>query len=128
MMVAGCGGGNSYDGPKRVPVTGTITFKGEPVSGGMLSLIPENSDLGASGGEIIDGQVNIPEEKGPSLGTYRVAVYWHKPTGERKKDPDTGEEVDVVKQVIPQEFNDATTLSTTFSGNPESDKLEINIE
>jgi len=128
LMFAGCGGGKAYDGPKRVPVTGTVTFKGQPVSGGMLSLIPENGELGASGGEIIDGQINIPEEKGPNLGTYRVAVYWHQPTGEKKKDPDTGEEIDVVKQVIPQEYNGATKLSATFTGEAESDKLDINIE
>ena len=126
--VSGCGSQKDYTGEKRFPVTGTVTFKGEPVSSGMISLIPEDGTSNPAGGPITDGSFSIPEEKGPNKTTYRVAVYWRKPTGKKIKDADTGEEIDEVKQIIPAKFNDATELSVVVAGNPEEDVIDLELQ
>ncbi|MEZ6131025.1 MAG: hypothetical protein R3C59_20330 [Planctomycetaceae bacterium] len=113
--VSGCGGAPAYEGATRYAVTGNVTFDGEPINGGMISFIPENDKLNPSGGPIENGAYSIPAEKGPNEGTYRVAIYWHKPTGEQIKDSDTGEMIDAVKQVVPARFNDGTELQATIT-------------
>lgn len=45
----GCGGG-AKDGPKTVPVTGTVTFKGQPVAGATVALSPKTAGLRAAVG------------------------------------------------------------------------------
>ncbi|QDV51841.1 hypothetical protein [Gimesia fumaroli] len=125
--LSGCGSQKEYTGEKRFPITGTVSFKGEPVSSGMISLIPEDGNSNPAGGPIENGTFSIPEEKGPNKATYRVAVYWRKPTGKKVKDADTGEEIDQVKQVIPAKYNDATELSVVVAGNPEEDVLKLDL-
>ena len=115
MILPGCGGGPAYEGPKRFAVTGKVTFDGEPINGGTIAFIPDNDKHNPSGGSIENGVYSIPVEKGPNEGTYRVAIYWHKPTGEKIKDSDTGEMIDAVKQVVPAKFNDGTQLQATIT-------------
>ncbi|WP_339730568.1 hypothetical protein [uncultured Gimesia sp.] len=126
--VWGCGSQAEYSGAKRFPVSGTVTFGGESISSGMISLIPEDGKSNPSGGPIEDSAFTIPAAKGPNKATYRVAVYWHKPTGKKIKDADTGAEIDEVKQVIPARFNGATELSVVITGDPEEDVIELDLE
>lgn len=128
FFLTGCGGAAPYEGPKRYPVTGSIKFQGEPVDGGMLSLIPEDGSSNPAGGPITNGTFEIETNKGPNAAAYRVSVHWYKPTGKMIKDPDTGEEIPEVKQVIPAKYNDGTQLTHTFTGDPESDKLDLNLD
>lgn len=125
--ILGCGGQSEYTGEKRFPVSGTVTYGGEPVASGMISLIPEDGGSNPAGGPIENGAFKIPAAKGPNKTTYRVAVYWRKPTGKKIKDADTGEEIDEVKQVIPAKYNDATELSVVVTGDPEKDMMELNL-
>lgn len=124
----GCGGQSDYTGEKRFPVSGTVTFGGEPIPSGMISLIPEDGKSNPAGGPIENGMFKIPAEKGPNKASYRVAVYWHKPTGKKKINADTEEEIDEVKQVIPAKYNDASELSFIVTGDPESDVIELNLD
>ncbi|MFH1304763.1 MAG: hypothetical protein ABIK07_27225 [Planctomycetota bacterium] len=126
--ISGCGGQSDYTGEKRFPVTGTVSFGGEPVSNGMISLIPEDGTSNPAGGPIENGAFTIPAEKGPNKTSYRVAVYWRKPTGKKMKDADTGEEIDEVKQVIPAKYNDATELSVVVSGDPKTDVIALDLK
>lgn len=126
--LCGCGGEAPYTGDTRFPLTGKIVYRAEPISSGTLSLVPESGGLNPSGGTITNGEFQIPEEKGPNKGRYRVQVYWHKPTGKKIKDSDTGEEIDQVEQVIPPKYNDATELTVDITGDPEKDKLELTLQ
>lgn len=126
-LIWGCGSQSDYTGEKRFPVTGTISFGGDPVETGMIALIPEDGQSNPAGGPIQNGAFTIPEEKGPNKTTYRVAVYWRKPTGKKIKDIDTGEEIDEVKQIIPAKYNDATELSVVITGDPEEDVIELDL-
>jgi hypothetical protein len=74
-MCAGCGG--STDGPKRYPVSGTVTFNGQPVPKGFITLEPD-SDKGNSGpgggGEIVGGKYDTKTERGIVGGAYKVRI------------------------------------------------------
>lgn len=120
----GCGGEPPYKGDKRYAVQGTVTFNGEPVNNGTIAFVGESGDPAkqfTGQGIILDGKYSIEEGKGPNAGKYHVVIRWSKPTGKTRKDPDTGEMVDVVKEVIPKKYNEVTELradvsaaSTTF--------------
>ncbi|WP_145367431.1 hypothetical protein [Maioricimonas rarisocia] len=126
--LTGCGGGPAYDGPRRFPLSGSVTFDGEPVTGGMISFVPEDGKSNPAGGPIEDGTFTIAEEKGANPGPYRVLVYWHKPTGKQIQDSDTGETVDEVRQVIPPEFNGNTSLSVNVTDDPEQNVFEFDLQ
>ena len=130
LITAGCGGGGSdYPGEQRYPVSGTVTFQGEPVTGGTISLVADDEKLNPSGASIENGEFTIPEVKGPNKGAYRIQVYWNKPTGKTIIDTeDTGEEIAVVEQVIPAQYNDATELTHTITGNAETDKIDLKLD
>lgn len=107
----GCGAEPPYEGKQRYPISGTVTFQGEPVDGGMIAFVPQEGALNPAGGPIIDGKFEVSEEKGPNAGNYRVQISWMKPTGKQIHDDDSGEMIDEVKEVIPAKYNGATELT-----------------
>jgi hypothetical protein len=107
---AGCGGAK-YKGEKRYPLSGDVTFDGQPVDLGSISLIPEGSKGGASGGVINDGKYKVPEEKGPTAGTYRVEIHWLKRTGRQLRDPESGEMYDDRREALPGKFHTSSELT-----------------
>lgn len=77
-FVAGCGGSSSNQ-PKLVPVTGTVTLDGKPLSGVSVSLIPTGATrgTGASGYTNAAGRYEITAShggRGSPVGEYRVVA------------------------------------------------------
>lgn len=107
MSVAiGCGGGaDQYEGAKRASVKGKVTFDGAPVDGGVISFVGQTDTQRKTGSPIVNGEYDITEAKGPNAGQYRVEVLWPKPTGQKGKDPDTGAETELKRNVIPEKYN-----------------------
>jgi hypothetical protein len=112
-MAVGCGGSKTYDGPDRVAISGKVTFDEEPVDAGMISFIPESREKHRPASAVITkGEYTIPEAQGPNEGAYKVEIRWSRPTGEQILDTqDTGEMIDVTKEVIPAKFNTQSELS-----------------
>ena len=71
----GCG-----DSSGRREVSGTVTFAGEPLKEGRLSLRPLAQGPSA-GCEIIDGKFHIPSQKGPKPGEHKVSIQAYQETG-----------------------------------------------
>jgi hypothetical protein len=73
--VVGCGG--STDGPKRYAVSGSVTFQGQPVPKGFITLEPD-SDRGNSGPgggtEIVNGKYDTKVAAGVVGGPYKVRI------------------------------------------------------
>ena len=114
MSLGGCGGDSptDYEGPKRAAVKGKVTFDGQPVAEGIISFVGSSSEKQRkTGGPILNGEYNIAEPKGPHAGTYRVEIRWPKPTGQKAKDSDSGQEIDVKSDVIPKKYNEASELT-----------------
>ena len=107
--LAGCGG-PKYSGDKRYPLTGEVTFEGQPVDLGSITFLPDGPG-NACGGVIKDGKYDVPEEMGATAGTYRVEIHWLKRTGRQLKDAESGEMYDERKEALPpkaQSNSDAT--------------------
>ncbi|MGE0758753.1 MAG: hypothetical protein AB7O38_17125 [Pirellulaceae bacterium] len=102
-------GGPEYSGDKRFPVTGTATFDGQSIDLGAISLVPTGGGR-ACGGVIQDGKIEIPEENGPTAGTYRVELSWLKLTGRKLRDAETGEMYDERKEALPPKYQKDSTL------------------
>lgn len=119
-VMFGCGSGPAYQGPQRIPLSGKVTLDGTPVDGGTISFIPTVKGNPA-GGPIVNGTYTVSEEQGANEGAHRVEIRWLKPTGEKRKDDDTGEMIDVVKEVVPEKFNIQSELKAEIK----SDKKEF---
>jgi hypothetical protein len=60
---------------QRVSVTGTVTYRGQAVADGAVSLRPVSETGGlVAGAAIRDGRFEIPEEEGPIAGNYQAKL------------------------------------------------------
>jgi hypothetical protein len=111
LFPVGCGGPS--DG--RLVVTGEVSFDGQPVALGSISLIPLGKGPSV-GGEIIDGQFRIAE-KGPTAGEYRVMIQGMRETGRMvavdRAFPEQKEAE--MEQYIPTRYNSRSELKVSIS-------------
>lgn len=106
--VAGCADKNA---DVRGSVAGRITLDGSPLSAGWIEFQPTAGTRGpAAGGEIVKGVVAIPTAKGPAIGKNRVRVSSRQPTGKKVPGGVAGGLVDEIVEVVPKQYNTATTL------------------
>lgn len=103
LVLAGCGSGNAT-------VTGRITFNGEPVNRGSLTLIPADGKGQPAGGNVENGAFTIKEVVPGEKTVQIMAVY---PIGREKRDD--GSELEIVGDFLPAEWglNSKHTLMVT---------------
>jgi hypothetical protein len=71
--LSGCRAGDDLP---REPISGTVTFEGQPIPSGSIQLVPQKTKGGiASGGIIADGQFRVARDDGPVPGTYQVMIF-----------------------------------------------------
>jgi len=93
-VLNGCGGAGGYEGKERAAVSGTVTLDGNPLPFGTISFVPVSGEGRRANGTINDGSYSIPENLGPNLGEYKVAIIGsEKPAGGGEEE-DGGEEQD----------------------------------
>jgi hypothetical protein len=102
-----------YDGNQRFPLSGEVLLDGQPtIDRGAISFIPLGGDKQrVSGGLIVDGKYQVPEEKGANAGKYRVEIRWAKKTGRILKDALTGEPYDERKEALPAKYHTNSDLT-----------------
>lgn len=66
LVAAGCG---SDDKPKTVPVTGTVTYKGQPLTSGMITFLPTGGTTNA------EANVRPATDMLESDGTYSLTTF-----------------------------------------------------
>jgi len=72
VVLVGCRGN---EGPERVVVSGTVTYQGKPIKQGLIRFIPDaNSQVPASGAEIIEGRYRADSHGGVAVGTHRIEI------------------------------------------------------
>ena len=72
--LAGCGG--SSDGLPREPISGSVTFDGQPLKSGSIRFVPVQTKEGtATGGMIADGRFDVARDDGPVPGSYQVMIF-----------------------------------------------------
>lgn len=113
MALAGCGGGN-----RPVPVSGTVTIDGKPLTDGYIWVMP--SDARAAGSKIdAQGRFQLTtheEGDGCVKGTHKVTV-----TSTRQLNPST------VRHLIPPNYRDPTTSEKTVTIEGPTDNLVVEL-
>jgi len=105
-------------GPRRMGVSGSVTFRGAPLKDGTITFIPLATKT-QSGTSIVDGKFAISSDKGLEPGTYRVSI--SSPDGNTPVDPNTppGPSGNFTsKERIPADFNENSKreVEVTLSG------------
>jgi hypothetical protein len=100
LLLSGCG---------RPSASGTVTFNGAAVDDGAITFTLEGDDTAKVSAKIVDGKFTIPS--GLKSGQNKVEIFWNKKTGKQVDTPgDAGVKRDETVQVIPVQFNTASTL------------------
>ncbi len=122
----GCGY-RGYDGDRRFPLSGKVTFDGEPVDLGSISFLPaaEGGKQRVSGGQIEDGKYAVPEEQGANVGKYRVEIHWAKKTGKQHYDSELQMKVDDRKEALPRKFHTDSILNADVSAEKTTFDFEL---
>ncbi len=113
VALVGCGGG--VDGPKTIPATGAVTYKGEPVKNGSLVFSPADSKTSrAAQAEIVDGRYRTATGQGLMVGDYKVVVQALPPNiaefeakGGSKKATETS--------LVPKKYSDLKTTDLSLT-------------
>ena len=106
--------GCQHEAPRRGRVHGTVTVAGVALAKGQIRLLAVTEGGIGTAGEIVAGAYDIPPERGPTAGTYRVEIVALKATGRRVRDPDTNELVDELANVLPARYHSASTLQIKY--------------
>ena len=112
VVAVGCGGPTDA----RLRITGEVTFDGQPVVDGYVTLSPLGSGPSA-GGRIQDGKFAIERDKGPMTGKYRVVLQAMRETGRMVPiDPALpNDTVAETVQYIPPCYNTRSQLTADLS-------------
>lgn len=105
----GCG----RSGIERVTVSGTVTYKGQPVQYGQVRFRPCGDTKGPSAGAfIVDGKYVAEGNGGVPVGAHRVEIT------ARRRDPrhadGDNDRGTVTTQYLPDKYNRTSTLSITI--------------
>jgi hypothetical protein len=119
--VSGCS-----DGPQRLPVSGTVRLDGQPLVSGSLLMTPLKSGP-VAGCDIKDGRFEMPLERGPGPGEYRVEITAYRPTGKKIYDSDFNVSTETLEPIVPARYNTATELTATVSTETEN-KFKFDLE
>jgi hypothetical protein len=112
VVVVGCNGKDSY------PITGKVSFDGQPVSNGQILFIPADKSLSPAAGRIEDGEYRLQASTGSKRVEIRAAriVRAAKETiGPQYQD------------YIPAKFNTASTLTAEVKADDEN-RFDFHLE
>lgn len=116
-LAAGCGDG-------RNAVSGTVTYKGQPVEG-IIEFVPAGGEGTQAGTTIEKGQYSIPRDKGLAAGTYKVMIF---SPDNKQVTPDPGGNpfFAKAKERIPAKYNEQTTLTREIKSG--SNPVDFNLD
>ncbi len=111
VLVAGCGG-------RKTTIEGEVTFGGQPIDGGAISLLPKDGKEVAAGARIVGGKYVITSkaERLPP-GTYKVVINWLKPTGKKVKNENDDNQLVDETQEDPAGVQSKLTVEITSGSN-----------
>tara|TARA_R110002111_G_scaffold2705_4_gene17950 strand:+ start:41405 stop:41833 length:429 start_codon:yes stop_codon:yes gene_type:complete len=114
-VLVGCG--SSADGVVRYPVTGTVTWNGQPLPEGDIIFIPTEKTARPEGAVIKEGQFELTL----APGSMRVEIRASRETGKMIESAvDPGQKIAVVENYIPAKYNDKSELKAEVSADGEN--------
>lgn len=113
-VLTGCGGDS---GPRKVAVSGTVTFDGKLVDSGEIVLRPATGNDPAGAGQIVAGKFECMV----TPGTKKVYITAWREVGGPKEGLETGESGGESEQYIPTIYNDESELTTEIAADGSDD-------
>ncbi len=106
LLMAGCGG-------DRIPISGAVTFDGEPVLTGAIVFEPTDEKGKATGARIVDGRYELAGEAAPEPGKKKVRITASRKTGRRIQAAFSppGTLTDEIEPYLPDVYNTRSTLT-----------------
>jgi hypothetical protein len=140
LIVLGCGDDTGLG--KRYPVSGSVTYKDQPVEKGRIDFIPAESNQGrAASGEIVDGRYALTTAisgDGAMPGKYKVTVVskeWDSTTlqgdangGQFHHDKNFAKAVENAKDLVPAKFGLAETSGLTAEVKEQSNQRDFELK
>ncbi len=127
VTLAGCGSG---DGRERIPVSGTVTYQGQPVANGEIRFQPiEGTKTSPSGATIKDGQYKVTARGGLPVGKFCVVITAFRPEARqalKKQKGGIGDDGKLLLQFLPPKYNNKSEL--TISINLEEEAKTANFD
>ncbi len=121
VLFAGCADAG------KARLKGTVVFDGAPVEEGSISFLPADGTTSRkASAAILNGEFDIPGDRAPSPGKFKVEISWMKKTGKKIASADPGIMADETKEAIPAKFNRETTLIRDLVAG--ENKLEFKLE
>ncbi|MCX7411795.1 MAG: carboxypeptidase-like regulatory domain-containing protein [Planctomycetales bacterium] len=144
LFVAGCGG-EVVKHPPLGKVKGTVTYKGTPVSGAVVSFMMERAPRGATGTTDANGNYKLTTfdtNDGAFVGTHKVTVVKFVPADAAQASKTTTPEdlakvtaegkldefVKKKKSEIPEKYTDFKTTPLQFTIEPGQNEKKIELE
>lgn len=123
-LVSGCGESRS-----RGAVSGIVTLDDVAIETGSISFIPlEGTNSPTSGAVITLGKYEIPREKGPMAGTFRVEIRAQRKTGNKiaaGSPAPPGTMIDETEEAIPARYNNESTLRVDVTTGRNSHEFKL---
>jgi hypothetical protein len=112
-------GCRANQGPERVVVAGTVTYRGEPIKRGVIRFVPSRGTIApVSVGPILDGKYACTYHGGVPVGTHKIEVTALRHKRQQSAAPASDlvgrDEGGEMEQFIPEKYNTQTTLEITI--------------
>ncbi len=104
--LAGCGSGDGL-----VPVTGSVSFDGEPISEGRIQFRMQNEERRVYAGRIVDGTYEVRAEPGQATVEIRASRLTGEMDESNPDDPQPKGEM-----YIPSKYNSRSELTADIQG------------
>jgi hypothetical protein len=104
-----------YSGAQRFPLSGKVTYEGQPIDVGSISFLPQGDDQRVSGGYIMDGKYSVPEAQGANAGKHRIEIRWQKLTGKKTRDPHSEDVTEQRAEGLPAKYHKDSELTVEVS-------------
>ena len=140
LIAAGCGDDSGI--AKRYPVSGTVTYKNEPLAKGRIDFIPEDPNGRAAGGDIENGSYRLTTVNpgdGAIPGDYKVTVTaleidlsaGAETAGAGQQFRQSKEFVKVAKaakKLVPEKYMRVDTSGLTAKVEAKTNRIDFNLE
>ena len=135
LLAVGCDGGSGSDVPKTVPVSGVVTYNGQPLTHGEVVFTPKDTKIGRSSrGEIGPGGkyslTTFREGDGVVPGDFSIAVFCYEdpppPTSEELANPPAAFGLRG-KPAIPTRYLDPKTSGLTATVSESANVVDLKL-
>lgn len=124
LFLTGCGGPT---GPKTVPASGSVTYKGEKIKVGTVSFAPKDAKVGrAATAEIKDGAYQTVGGQGLMTGEYKITVTGFKRPLYEIDPKDLKSQAE--NNAVPKKYTDLKTTDLTVTVSDKDGSIKKDLE